>query len=40
MADTTEKLSGRLEKLLEVDFEGGKPVRAGNQFGVGGVTGR
>lgn len=28
------------EKLLEIDFEGGMPVRAGNQFGVGGVTGR
>ena len=23
------------EKLLEVIFEGGKPVRAGNQFGIG-----
>ena len=27
------------EKLLEIDFTDGKPVRAGNQFGVGGVTG-
>jgi DNA-binding beta-propeller fold protein YncE len=26
------------EKLLEVDFDLKKPVRAGNQFGVGGVT--
>ncbi len=25
------------EKLLEIDFKGGKPVAAGNQFGVGGV---
>jgi len=23
------------EKLLEIDFEGGRPVRAGNQFGLG-----
>jgi hypothetical protein len=26
------------EKLLEVVFEGNKPVRAGDQFGVGGIT--
>jgi hypothetical protein len=26
------------EKLLEIDFEGDKPVRAGNQFGVGNIT--
>jgi hypothetical protein len=26
------------EKLLEVDFQGGQPIRAGNQFGVGRVT--
>lgn len=25
------------EKLLEIDFESGKPVRAGNQFAIGGV---
>ena len=25
------------EKLLEIDFAGGKAVRAGNQFGIGGV---
>ena len=25
------------EKLLEIDFRGGKPVRAGNQFGIGSV---
>lgn len=25
------------EKLLEIDFEGGKPARAGNQFGIGSV---
>jgi hypothetical protein len=25
------------EKMLEIDFRGGKPVRAGNQFGVGQV---
>jgi len=23
------------EKLLEIDFADGKPVRAGNQFGIG-----
>jgi DNA-binding beta-propeller fold protein YncE len=28
------------EKLLEIDFKGGRPVRAGNQFGVGRVTDR
>jgi hypothetical protein len=27
------------EKLLEIDFNGSKPVRAGDQFGVGRVTG-
>ena len=27
----------RSEKLLEIDFADGKPVKAGNQFGVGGV---
>ena len=27
------------EKLLEIDFRGDQPVRAGNQFGVGQVTG-
>lgn len=26
------------EKLLEIDFEGDKPVRAGDQFGIGRVT--
>ena len=26
------------EKLLEIDFDGATPVRAGNQFGVGNVT--
>jgi hypothetical protein len=26
------------EKLLEIDFAGGVPVRAGNQFGLGGVA--
>jgi hypothetical protein len=24
------------EKLPEIDWRGGKPIRAGNQFGVGG----
>jgi hypothetical protein len=24
------------EKVLEIDFENGRPVRAGNQFGLGG----
>jgi DNA-binding beta-propeller fold protein YncE len=28
------------EKLLEIDFNGGQPVRAGDQFGVGRVTGK
>jgi hypothetical protein len=28
------------EKMVEVDFEGKKPVRAGNQFGIGSVSGR
>lgn len=28
------------EKMLEIDFSGGRPVRSGNQFGIGGVTGR
>ena len=28
------------EKLLEIDFENQKPIRAGNQFGVGLVTGK
>ncbi len=28
------------EKLLEIDFDGKKPIRAGNQFGVGRVVGR
>jgi len=27
------------EKLLEIDFQGNQPVRAGNQFGIGQVTG-
>jgi hypothetical protein len=26
------------EKLVEIDFQGADPVRAGDQFGVGGVT--
>jgi hypothetical protein len=26
------------EKMVEIDFEGGRPVNAGDQFGVGGVT--
>ena len=26
------------EKLLEIDFEGDRPVRAGDQFGLGRVT--
>jgi hypothetical protein len=26
------------EKLLEIDFEGDKPIRAGNQFGIGNVA--
>ena len=26
------------EKLLEIDWDGNRPVRAGNQFGVGRVT--
>ncbi|MES1168489.1 MAG: hypothetical protein ABUL61_04900, partial [Oleiharenicola lentus] len=25
------------EKLMEIDFENGKPVRTGNQFAIGGV---
>jgi hypothetical protein len=28
------------EKLLEIDFAGQAPVRAGDQFGVGRVSGR
>jgi hypothetical protein len=35
---TLEDETGRhvqSEKLLEVDFAGGKPVRAGDQFGIG-----
>jgi DNA-binding beta-propeller fold protein YncE len=28
------------EKLLEIDFAGGKAVRAGNQFGIGGANGK
>jgi DNA-binding beta-propeller fold protein YncE len=27
------------EKLLEIDFQGDQPIRAGNQFGIGQVTG-
>jgi DNA-binding beta-propeller fold protein YncE len=27
------------EKLLEIDFQGNQPIRAGNQFGIGQVTG-
>jgi hypothetical protein len=27
------------EKMLEIDFQGAQPVRAGNQFGIGRVTG-
>jgi DNA-binding beta-propeller fold protein YncE len=27
------------EKVLEIDFQGNQPVRAGNQFGIGQVTG-
>jgi len=27
------------EKMLEIDFEGGKPVRAGDQFGIGRASG-
>jgi YVTN family beta-propeller protein len=27
------------EKLLEIDFQGDQPIRAGSQFGIGGVTG-
>jgi hypothetical protein len=27
------------EKLLEIDFQDGQPIRAGNQFGIGGITG-
>ena len=27
------------EKMLEIDFQGDQPIRAGNQFGVGNVTG-
>jgi hypothetical protein len=26
------------EKLLEIDFQDGQPIRAGNQFGIGGVS--
>ena len=26
------------EKMLEIDFHGGTPVRAGDQFGLGRVT--
>jgi hypothetical protein len=25
------------EKMLEIDFEGNKAVRAGDQFGIGGI---
>jgi hypothetical protein len=28
------------EKLLEFDFQGDQPIRAGDQFGLGRVTGR
>src|SRR5690606_23877538 len=28
------------EKVLEIDFAGGKPIAAGNQFGIGGVQKR
>ena len=28
------------EKLLEIDFQGGQPVRAGDQFGIGRVMSR
>jgi hypothetical protein len=44
---TTRKIIARLqdengapvqsEKLLELDFEGGKVSRAGDQFGIGGL---
>jgi DNA-binding beta-propeller fold protein YncE len=27
------------EKVVEIDFQGGQPVRAGNQFGIGQITG-
>ncbi len=27
------------EKMLEIDFQGGQPIRAGSQFGIGGVSG-
>lgn len=26
------------EKLLEIDFNGGQPMRTGDQFGIGRVT--
>ena len=26
------------EKMLEIDFEGDRPIRAGDQFGLGRVT--
>jgi len=32
---TDEKGSVQSEKLLEIDFEGYRPVRAGTQFGLG-----
>ena len=28
------------EKLMEIDFQGGQPVRVGDQFGIGRVTAR
>ena len=28
------------EKMLEIDFSNGKPIRAGDQFGIGRVTAR
>jgi hypothetical protein len=38
---TDEKGRGvESEKLLEIDFDGYRPVRAGNQFGLGQRDGR
>ena len=35
-ATLTEEGVAKVEKLLEIDFVDGRPVRAGNQFGIGG----
>jgi len=41
IGELTDEHGGQVgsEKLLEIDFANGKPVRAGNQFGIGSRTG-